>query len=87
MRTNLHNNKNAFVLPAGGFIAPRTATAEYLLHSRGQLDVRNLSEENRITVCSEPGRFPLVRDCAQSFHQRLALLAIVDHECVVFAMR
>ena len=24
---------------------------------------------------------------AQSFHQRLAFLAIVDHECVVFAMR
>ena len=29
----------------------------------------------------------LVRDRAQSLHQRLAFAAIVDHECVVFSMR
>jgi hypothetical protein len=28
----------------------------------------------------------LARDRAESFHQRFAFLAIVDHECVVFAM-
>lgn len=40
------------------------------------------------TVCSEPrGALFLARDRAQSFNQRLALCAIVDHERVVFAMR
>ena len=36
---------------------------------------------------SSESRFSLARDCAQSFNQRLALCAIVDNECVVFAMR
>jgi hypothetical protein len=31
--------------------------------------------------------FPLVRDCAESFDQRLAFCAIVDHECIVFSVR
>src|SRR6266700_3497513 len=43
-------------------------------------------------VCRRSARnrresFSLACDCAQSFNQRLALCAIVDNECVVFAMR
>ena len=41
-----------------------------------------------LTLCEEAARVVfLARDRAQSFNQRLALCAIVDHECVVFAMR
>ena len=36
---------------------------------------------------SRESRFSLARDRAQSFNQRLTLCAIVDNECVVFAMR
>jgi hypothetical protein len=41
-----------------------------------------------LTLCEEAARVVfLARDRTQSFNQRLALCAIVDHECVVFAMR
>ena len=41
-----------------------------------------------LTFCEEAARvLSLARDRAQSFNQRLALCAIVDNECVVFAMR
>ena len=36
---------------------------------------------------SETAATDSTRDRAESFHQRLAFLAIVDHEGVVFAMR
>jgi len=41
-----------------------------------------------LTLCEEAARVVfLVRDRAESLNQRLALCAIVDNKCVVFAMR
>jgi hypothetical protein len=41
-----------------------------------------------LTLCEEAASVVfLASDRAQSFNQRLALCAIVDDECVVFAMR
>ena len=39
------------------------------------------------SLCEKAASVLLARDRAQSFNQRLALCAIVNNECVVFAMR
>src|ERR1700746_42692 len=59
-------------------------------HSRFRLDRRNLLQEIGCSlrrVSPKGARVFLMRDRARSFHQRLTFLAVVDDECVVFAMR
>ena len=81
MRINFRNYRNTVVLVWDCFGDNLAATVTSIpKRSAATSLARSLSAKSRESRL-------LARDRAQSFNQRLALCAIVDNECVVFAMR